>query len=96
MKTRRIALLTSALGAFAAGSVWAADPPTQTGAAPSVRLGTGTDQPATLPGIDVVSQKLDQARSQLEPSLGATSYTFSRAIDTLPQGDNSPLNATLP
>ena len=100
MKTRRIALLTSALGAFAAGSVWAADPPAQTGAAPNVRLGTGTDQAATpdltLPGVDVVSQKLDQARSQLEPSLGATSYTFSRgAIDTLPQGDNSPLNATL-
>ncbi len=110
MKTRHAMLLTSALGAFATGSVWAADPPAggagtstaASSAAPTVRLdtGTGTEQTAapdlTLPSVDVVSQKLDQARSQIEPSLGATTYQFSRgAIETLPQGDNAPLNQTL-
>ena len=50
----------------------------------------------SLPDVDVVSRRLDVARSQLQPSLGATSYTFSRgAIETLPQGDNAPLNQTL-
>ena len=100
MKTRHALLLSSALGGFAASSVWAADPAATSVTAPSVRIGTGTDQGAgtdvTLPDVDVVSQRLDQARSQLEPNLGATSYSFSRgAIETLPQGGNSPLNATL-
>ena len=41
-------------------------------------------------------QRLDQARSQLQPNLGATSYNFSRgSVETLPQGDNIPLNQTL-
>ena len=66
---------------------------------PRVNLGTGTDDAATaltLPDVDVISQRLDQARSQLEPNLGATRYEFSRGtIETLPQGDNAPLNATL-
>ncbi len=65
-----------------------------------MRLGTGADDSTgpelTLPGMDVVSQRLDQARSQLQPNLGATSYNFSRgSIETLPQGDNAPLNQTL-
>ncbi len=79
---------------------WAADSPIAAGAAPTVRLGNGTDQVTspdlTLPELDVVSQRLDQARSQLQPSLGATTYQFSRGtIETLPQGDNAPLNQTL-
>ena len=46
--------------------------------------------------MDVVTQRLNQARSQLQPNLGATSYNFSRgSIETLPQGDNGPLNQTL-
>ncbi len=105
MTARHAWFVTSALVAIASGTAWAADPgatPAAPGSAPTVRLDTGTDQtqPAgpdlTLPSVDVVSQKLDQARSQIEPSLGATAYQFSRgAIDTLPQGDNSPLNDTL-
>ena len=108
MILRNALLLTSALSVLSVPSVLAADPAPETTTAPGtaqpagprVRLGTGTGDDAgaslTLPAVDVVSQRLDQARSQLEPNLGATSYNFSRgAIETLPQGDNAPLNATL-
>jgi outer membrane receptor protein involved in Fe transport len=68
--------------------------------APAVRLGTGTGADAgsdlALPDVNVVSQRLDQARSQIEPGLGATLYNFRpQAIGTLPQGDNAPLNQVL-
>ncbi len=109
MKIRNALLLTTALGALSMNAVLAADPPlpgsdTQAASgqptAPRVRLGTGTEEATgpelTLPEMDVVSRRLDQARSQLQPNLGATSYTFNRgAIKALPQGDNAPLNATL-
>ncbi len=108
MRLRHALLLTSALAALSATSVLAADPPPAatpldamppTGA-PRSDLGTGVDGSAgsdlTLPDVDVVSRRLDQARSQLQPNLGATSYQFSRGtIETLPQGDNAPLNQTL-
>ena len=105
MTIRNALLLTGALGALPLASALAADPPataaaTAQTAGPRREIGTGTDQaPPTdlvLPDVDVVSQRLDQARSQLQPNLGATTYNFSRgAIETLPQGDNAPLNATL-
>ena len=108
MKIRNALLLTTALGAASITSVFAADPPSAATpqdaapptAAPRVDLGNGVDNSAgpslTLPDVDVISKRLDVARSQLEPSLGATTYTFNRgAIQTLPQGDNAPLNATL-
>ena len=61
---------------------------------PAVRLDAGDD--VSLPDFDIVSQRLDQARSQLQPSLGATRYDFGRAaLDSVPQGDNTPLNQTL-
>ncbi len=108
MKLRNALMLSTALGAASVSSVFAADPPPavtpQTAspltAAPRVNLGTGvTDSNGpslTLPDVDVVTQRLNQARSQLQPNLGATSYNFSRgSIETLPQGDNGPLNQTL-
>ena len=98
MTVRNALLLTTALGALSVTSVYAADPPA-VAQPPDIRLGIGQDAAGTttmLPDVDVVSQRLDQARSQLEPSLGATKYEFSRgAIETLPQGDNGPLNQTL-
>ena len=46
--------------------------------------------------IDVISQRLDVARQQIQPSLGATSYNFSpEALQNIPQGENSPLNQVL-
>ncbi len=62
----------------------------------AVRLAPGAAGEVVLPDVEVISQRLDQARSQIEPSLGATTYQFSRgALETLPQGDNAPLNQVL-
>ena len=56
-------------------------------------------QPAPTPitiDIDVVAKKLDVARQQIQPSLGASSYNFSpQALQTIPQGGNAPLNEVL-
>ncbi len=46
--------------------------------------------------LDVIAKQLDIARYEIQPSLGATVYDFSRqAIETQPQGDNQPLNRLL-
>src|SRR5438045_894952 len=57
-------------------------------------------QPApTVPGgalsldLDVIAKQLDIARTRIQPSLGATTYTFGRpTIEAQPQGDNTPFN----
>jgi outer membrane receptor protein involved in Fe transport len=52
--------------------------------------------PRTLPGITVTATKMDEERSAILPSLGATKYDFSRtAIQNTPQGENAPLNQVL-
>ncbi len=46
--------------------------------------------------LDVVARSLDIARSEIQPSLGASVYDFGRqAIETQPQGDNQPFNRLL-
>lgn len=46
--------------------------------------------------LDIVAKKLDVARQQIQPSLGASSYNFSpNALQTIPQGGNAPLNQVL-
>src|SRR5262245_35917796 len=43
--------------------------------------------------LDVIAKQLDIARTEIQPSLGATVYNFGRlAIETQPQGDNQPFN----
>lgn len=71
--------------AFAAPEVtWAADP--TAGQA-------GGDMQMNL---DIVSPRLDQARQQIEPSIGASVYQFSpKALSDIPQGENAPLNQVL-
>lgn len=50
----------------------------------------------SLPGITVTATKMDEERSAILPSLGATRYDFSRtAIQNTPQGQNAPLNQVL-
>ena len=50
----------------------------------------------TLDTIEVISQELNAARLQIQPSLGASTYTFSpEALETIPQGENAPLNQVL-
>ncbi len=50
----------------------------------------------SAPAITVIATKLDEARSSILPSLGATRYEFSpRVIEGVPQGDQAPLNQIL-
>jgi len=46
--------------------------------------------------LDVIAKALDVAREQIESSLGASTYKFTRsAVENQPQGDNAPLNQVL-
>src|ERR1700724_3382983 len=50
----------------------------------------------TLDTVEVISEKLDIARLQIQPSLGASTYYFSpEALETIPQGENAPLNQVI-
>ena len=63
---------------------------------PAARPGSAAHQAPLTIDIDVVAKKLDQARQQIQPTLGASSYNFSpQALQTIPQGGNSPLNDVL-
>lgn len=89
---RRRLLSTAACSLVLVNSAHAADPVPAT--PPAVRL--GQDDGIALDDIDVVAKRLDLARSQIQPSLGATKYDFGRsALETIPQGDNAPLNQVL-
>jgi outer membrane receptor protein involved in Fe transport len=59
---------------------------------------TEPQPPLTDPslGITVTATRLDEARSSIQPSLGATAYDFTpRTIANVPQGENAPLNQVL-
>ncbi|MGH8012369.1 MAG: TonB-dependent receptor [Candidatus Binataceae bacterium] len=46
--------------------------------------------------LEVVAQRLNRARNRLSPTTGGSSYTFTqKAIQQLPQGNNTPLNQVL-
>src|SRR4029077_14961671 len=46
--------------------------------------------------LDVVARQLELARQQIQPSLRATTYTFSpQSLQDIPQGANAPLNQVL-
>src|SRR5271170_3861800 len=46
--------------------------------------------------IDVIAKRLDEARQQIQPNLGATSYTFSPAsLQNIPGGENASMNQVL-
>jgi outer membrane cobalamin receptor len=54
------------------------------------------DQGGVALDVDVIARRLDTARQQIQPRLGASTYDFSRqAIEEQPQGDNAPLNQVL-
>ncbi|MGH7976378.1 MAG: TonB-dependent receptor [Limisphaerales bacterium] len=60
----------------------------------AVNSGSSTNV-ANLGTVTVVG-KLDQARNQILPDLGATAHTFSaEQIDTLSQGANAPMNQVI-
>jgi outer membrane receptor protein involved in Fe transport len=46
--------------------------------------------------LDVEAQRLNEARQQIQPSLGASVYNFSpQTLQSIPQGQNAPLNQVL-
>ncbi len=46
--------------------------------------------------ITVTAKRLDEARTSIQPSLGATKYDFSpRVVEDIPQGEQAPLNQVL-
>jgi outer membrane receptor protein involved in Fe transport len=75
------------------------------GAVLAISLPAAAQTPPTAPAspndsgvidLDVTAKRLDAARTTIQPSLGATTYSFSpRTIDALPQGDQAPLNQVL-
>jgi outer membrane receptor protein involved in Fe transport len=82
MFARPTALMTTSALAVAAGPAFAQ----QRAAEGDVRLDP----------IEVISEQLDAARLEIQPSLGATTYTFNQeALQTIPQGENAPLNQVL-
>jgi outer membrane receptor protein involved in Fe transport len=92
MRFRLLPLLPALFYAFSASSpVQAADP----AAAPDVDS-AGADGSNVSVNIDVVSKRLDAARQEIQPSLGATTYSFSpQALTDVPQGEDAPLNQVL-
>jgi outer membrane receptor protein involved in Fe transport len=66
--------------------------------APAAALAqTPPDTPAgSLPAVTVTATQLDDARSSIQPSLGATRYEFSPGvIADIPMGEAAPLNQVL-
>ncbi len=52
--------------------------------------------PSDVLAIEVVGKRLDRERSEIQPSLGATRYDFSKtAISNTPLGENATLNQVL-
>src|SRR5262249_17643646 len=46
--------------------------------------------------LDIIAKQLDVARQQIQPTLGASTYPFTRdAIQTMPQGDDAPFNQVI-
>jgi len=95
METRMQRIGVSAL-ALAAGL--SAAHPVLAQTAPASQPQPAQPQPAPSDGlaIEVVGKRLDRERSEIQPSLGATRYDFSRsAIGNTPLGENASLNQVL-
>ena len=82
------------LGALACGHLAVAQTNTPPAAPAATDTGAGTNV-TRLETVTVVG-KLDAARNQIVPDLGATVYTVSKEqIQALPQGENAPFNQVL-
>ena len=102
MATMRARLLRTVFGTSLltpVASTLAADPPpaVSTGAAPARTVPAPSDGVVVrLDDVEVIARRLDEARSGIQPSLGATVYQFGRpALETIPQGDQSSLQQVL-
>ncbi len=69
---------------------------TQSAPAPAARGGTGPAAHAVTETIIVKATRLNQARSHIQPSLGATTTVLDqKALATVPQGSNAGLSQVL-
>src|SRR5215472_14634097 len=96
-ETPRVSTILPAVLAmvFAAEAAPAQETPTSA-VTPAPGVTNLTPEGSVSLDLDVVARQLDIARSEIQPSLGATVYDFGRqAIETQPQGDNQPLNRQL-
>lgn len=85
---------------FAAPAHGAANTTRATTATPAIMAvpapSTNTGAVTQLTPLTVISQRLDRARNNLDPETGTSSYTFdAQAIQTLPRGQDSPLQDVL-
>ena len=63
---------------------------------PSRAPAPAPEAPNAARELDRKVEALDRARDELLPKIGASSYTISReAIETLPQGDNTPIDKVI-
>ena len=92
MRSRALPILPAALWALTlTPGAEAADP----AAATQPAAASQADSDMSM-DIDVISKRLDVARQQIQPSLGATTYTFTPdALAAIPQGEDTPLNQVL-
>jgi len=72
-------------------------PKPKPGAGAPQRIAQQTDAPtAAQAALDAKMNALDQARDNLLPKIGASTYTISReAIVDMPQGDNTPIDKVI-
>jgi outer membrane receptor protein involved in Fe transport len=87
-RTRSLLASFSALSLFASASPSApAQPASPAPTGPSINEVDGALD------IDITSKRLDVARQQIQPSLGATNYQFDQpALEAIPQGANANMN----
>ena len=65
-------------------------------AVPTALLAADPDSADPMIDIEVVAHRLDKARDQIQPDLGATSYRFTPdALENIPQGESAPLSQVL-
>ncbi len=104
MALRSVLLVSTALATIAAPAASYAQQANEaatpqgsfSGTAPANGVQATQANPAIPDAPEQVTVRLDRARSNLQPNLGAEVYSFGRgALKTLPQGDNSPLNQVL-
>jgi hypothetical protein len=94
---RAVILLVSAVCGGAA-TAQTNNPPVQTNQLPATAAspGSGISTNVVKLAPTTVVGRLDAARNQIVPDLGATTYTISQAqIAALPQGENAPFNKVL-
>ncbi|HXQ17509.1 MAG TPA: TonB-dependent receptor [Caulobacteraceae bacterium] len=65
--------------------------------APALALAdTSTPAPSSVSEVVVTAQRLDAARDTIQPQVGASTYSLSsQTIETLPAGENTPLNQVI-